>query len=323
MSLQEACKALDIMRDNGVRTLIFSGGEPLLYEHIWDVLSYASDLGFTMNMMTNGTLLDSDAAEALGSFDIPVWISLDYYSEKAQRAWRRGGSFRNIFRFIESHLREVMNVGIRSTVFWNNIGDIKNIASFCARNNIPYVARPVINCKMNVVWRRPSQVDLRDLYAMFKDYRDRGHDFIFDDPPYYLYKDSSLDDVFVAQESRVCEAHYHRISVDPRGNVFPCPFLHTRSLMYGNLFRDEWSSIVERHELFRENLAYNACGDHCWFMRQPFPESDTRFRLVRGCHGSCIAESYWRYAREHNRRLSIEELTLLPLYDTSCPYYDA
>lgn len=317
MSLREACLALDKMRDNGVRTLIFSGGEPLLYEHIWDVLSYADDLGFSINMMTNGTLLDSEAANRLASYDFPFWISMDYANEKSQRAWRRGGSFRNIFSFIEGRLAGYTNVGIRSTVFWNNVGDIETIARFCHNRGLPMVAVRVINCKLNKTWREPSQSDVMGLYKLFARWK-----LDFEDPPFYLYKTRSLDDVFISQDCRVCEAHFHRVSVYPRGDVFPCPFLNSKGLRYGNIFEDDWSVIHRRHQVFNRKLRdAGDCGDHCWFNRQPYDESDERYRYVKGCGGGCIARSYWRYARSHGDLLSIDELDKLRLFDPYCPFY--
>lgn len=337
MGLREACLALDKLRDNGVRTLIVSGGEPLLYEHIWDLLSYGADLGFDMNLMTNATLLDSKTADVLGSFDLPVWLSLDFFNERAQRAWRRGGSFRNMFGFIEKYLMGSMSVGIRSTILWSNLADVKAVASFCRSHKIPMIAMRVINCRIGSSFREPSQVDLRELYEGFVGWNRRYHsNLLIDDPPFYLFKydrvdskgrpDYDLDDVFVAQGnekfSQVCESLNHRVSVDPRGNVFPCPFLATSGLRYGNLFSDDWSVIEDRHRVFRGNLEYNcACGEHCWFLNQPFGEDDERYRLVKGCNGGCVARSYWRYARDAGVKLSIDELVQLPLFDENCPYY--
>jgi len=317
MSLREVCAALDRLRDGGVRTVIFSGGEPLLYDFFWDALSHAKDLGFECNVMTNASLLDGNTADVLGSFNVPVWLSLDYFNEKAQRAWRGGASFQNMFGFIEKRLIDAMPVGIRSTLMWNNFGDVKNIAGFCHRQRIPMVAMRIVNCKVNRVWREPSKDDLKELYQGFA----RWH-LLVDDPPFYLHRDSTLDDVFLAQSGFVCEAFAHRVSVDPRGDVYPCPFLSTPGLCYGNIFSDDWSVIEAGHARFQRGLmSCRDCGGSCWFRHQPYSESDQHFRLISGCRGGCIARSYWRYARENCVLLSLDDLDKLVLYDSACPYY--
>lgn len=319
MTSREASIALDRLRDNGVRTLIISGGEPLLYDHIWDVLSYGKDLGFSMNMMTNGTLMDTRTADVLSTFNIPVWFSLDFFNEKAQRAWRRGGSFRGVYQFIEKSLVPSMSIGIRSTVMWSNVGDVKNIAGFCHRNKVPMVGMRVINCRAGRVWREPSQSDLKELYSFFGE---RG--LMLEDPPFYLFRDASLDDVFNYQNGFVCEAMAgHRVSVDPAGNVFPCPFLSVPALRYGNLFVDDWSVIERGYSKLRSALLRAPdCGNRCWFAHQPFPESDSRYRLIKGCAGGCLARSYWRYHIETKTFPSLDQMDLVPRYDPSCPFYD-
>ena len=53
----------------------FTGGEPFLYEGLWDVIAYSKDKGFKVALMTNGTLLtreDAKKASLLGISDIQV-----------------------------------------------------------------------------------------------------------------------------------------------------------------------------------------------------------------------------------------------------------
>ena len=43
----------------------FTGGEPFLYEGLWDVIGYSKEKGFNVALMTNGTVLtEQDAKKA-------------------------------------------------------------------------------------------------------------------------------------------------------------------------------------------------------------------------------------------------------------------
>jgi len=56
----------------------FTGGEPLLYKGLWDVAAHARQRGFKVAILTNGCLVDGDAAEKASSLKISdIQISLE------------------------------------------------------------------------------------------------------------------------------------------------------------------------------------------------------------------------------------------------------
>jgi len=69
--------SVDIVKNNlfaakklGSRILDLTGGEPLLYEDIGEVLSYAKKIGFFTSLTTNGILFKERVAELTGKIDI-------------------------------------------------------------------------------------------------------------------------------------------------------------------------------------------------------------------------------------------------------------
>ncbi len=64
--------------EHGIRvspSIHFTGGEPLLYEGLWEVIAYSKEKGYGVAMMSNGTLISKDDAEKaslLGISDIQV-----------------------------------------------------------------------------------------------------------------------------------------------------------------------------------------------------------------------------------------------------------
>ncbi|MCX5679256.1 MAG: radical SAM protein, partial [Candidatus Omnitrophica bacterium] len=82
-SLEEQKRMIDHMYGNGVRRLIFTGGEPLLAKHIGALLSYAHDKGMATALYTNGRFLDeAKAAEIMPYVDM-ISFPMDGYDEES------------------------------------------------------------------------------------------------------------------------------------------------------------------------------------------------------------------------------------------------
>lgn len=68
---------------NGSRELVFSGGEPLLYKGIFDLIRFGTDSGFKTLMPSNGYLIDEDVAKRIAESGLKeIFISLDSTNEK-------------------------------------------------------------------------------------------------------------------------------------------------------------------------------------------------------------------------------------------------
>lgn len=63
LDLESACRLIRSARRRGARFFGLLGGEPLLYPHLWELLARFRDC--TFQLLTNGTLLDDDAATRL------------------------------------------------------------------------------------------------------------------------------------------------------------------------------------------------------------------------------------------------------------------
>jgi MoaA/NifB/PqqE/SkfB family radical SAM enzyme len=78
----------------------FTSGEPFLRKNLFEILAYVRDCGFSVSLMSNGTLIDSDMARRIKEAGISdVQISLD--GLKATHEGLRGkGSFSRTLRGI-------------------------------------------------------------------------------------------------------------------------------------------------------------------------------------------------------------------------------
>lgn len=105
-------------KDIGVRGIVFTGGgEPLLYNRLVDVISYANNLGLKCGLITSGqTEFDIDIKKLL-KYLVWIRVSLDAGTPK---------------RYLQTH-------GLKKTKFLNVINFIKNICEVKVENKLKTV----------------------------------------------------------------------------------------------------------------------------------------------------------------------------------------
>jgi MoaA/NifB/PqqE/SkfB family radical SAM enzyme len=101
----------------GYRQLHITGGEPLLWEGLFEVLDYAFLIGYkSVFLNTNATLLTKDISKRLSAYDC-LSISISLEGTKALHDHLRGGgSYRKATKGIENGLKAGINPIIFTTV---------------------------------------------------------------------------------------------------------------------------------------------------------------------------------------------------------------
>jgi MoaA/NifB/PqqE/SkfB family radical SAM enzyme len=94
--LDEAKTFIDDLVEIKIPLLMFSGGEPLVRNDIWELLGYARSKGLKTALSSNGVLITKDITKKIKDLGVEyVGISLDGAGEKIHDAVRnQPGSFR-------------------------------------------------------------------------------------------------------------------------------------------------------------------------------------------------------------------------------------
>lgn len=98
LSCDKFIKLFDECEKMGVFRIILSGGEPLLYEHIDEILMDLSKRKIRVEILTNATLIDDKKASLLSSKNFSVTYSLDGHNAKTCDFLRGKGSFDRIIK---------------------------------------------------------------------------------------------------------------------------------------------------------------------------------------------------------------------------------
>lgn len=83
LTTEEAKKLIDEIAKANFKIMIFSGGEPLMREDIFELISHADKAGLRPVLGTNGTLITIEMAQKLKDSGISaIGISLDSLSSE-------------------------------------------------------------------------------------------------------------------------------------------------------------------------------------------------------------------------------------------------
>jgi radical SAM protein with 4Fe4S-binding SPASM domain len=137
MTTQQAETLIRQVADYGCAVMLFSGGESLLREDIFDLLGFADTLGLRTALSTNGTQLNKDVAKRLYDLGLSyVGISLDGPKEIHEGFRGQKGCFDKTMKGFEACLLAGLKTGLRCTMTRQNIESVGQIFDIAEQNGI-------------------------------------------------------------------------------------------------------------------------------------------------------------------------------------------
>ncbi|MEW6228115.1 MAG: radical SAM protein [Bacillota bacterium] len=258
LSTGEVCDVLDALTRARPRSLVVSGGEPLLREDIGDILDFACVRFEDVVLLTNGTLIEEKEARRIAEAGVKVQVSVESDDAAIHDAVRGRGSFEAAMRGIRA-LREagLSAVEIVPTLTRGNLASVPGIISLARNLGTGYhfsLFMPVGRgaCRTQDLAIPPGEL-LACFTAMIRAPYEAGETRPLggrSEPPVQLYA------------RRGCGAGDEIISVGPDGSVYPCPLMHLRGMALGRLPEDALPDIRRRgRRLVPEAACIRGCSD--------------------------------------------------------------
>lgn len=123
--------------DYGVPVLLFSGGEPLLREDIFELADFAAKRNLRQTLSTNGTLITETVAGKLKALDFAeIGISMDGREAINDRFRGLNGAFQATLRGIRNCVTAGLRVSLRMTVNKFNVDEVPAIFKLAEEENI-------------------------------------------------------------------------------------------------------------------------------------------------------------------------------------------
>ncbi len=272
LSLEEVTSILDEVASRGNKTMVvLTGGEPLARTDLEDMIKHGADLGLSMVIGTNGTLLTSRRVSALKAAGaLGVGISVDSLNQ-AQHDKFRGlnGSWEKTFKGIQHCREQELSFQIHFTVTQNNYTELNDIIRFAHENGARVLNLFFLICTgraQSTSDISPDQYEqtLTEIIKAQVDYpemiirpRCAPH---FKRIAHQLNPESPITRVS-GFDGDGCIAGTHYCRVAPNGDVTACPYIDTPS---GNIREQSFLSIWDNaadFQLLRNPSLNGACGE--------------------------------------------------------------
>lgn len=246
----------------GVKNIVFSGGEPLIYSHLEKAIRLFKD--FNITIITNGYNLNKNWISFFKKESINLRITLDL-TEK----------YDDIFNIINEN-EFVDNVIFQITVYDE---ELKLLQYFLTN------------------WHNKYHLPLEINYSMFKG-KATKHDAIVNNyvdlskfiimrtlmdnfKMYGQYTSLILSNYLNEEKQRngidcsICDI----IKININGEIYPCPFMTESSYICGNIYKSDMDEVTINMNTVKSNLIKKRkdfCDDCKW---------------IHDCKGGCLVES--------------------------------
>lgn len=250
LSTKELKRVLDELREMGVLSILFTGGEPFARDDIFEILEHAYNKNFAIDIFTNGTLLNSDGVLKLKAI-WPKCVHFSVYShipEKHDAVTRINGSFQNTIEAIKKCRLVGIPVKIKMPVFDETANDVPGVISLAKELGASIGISSDITPKKN---GDTTPLIMRTLSKEHNELISKTIDEMIDD----LYRPEQNGK---KHGNRICSAGARMLSINPYGKVFPCvSFPISVGDVRSQDMRDIWSNSKELEEWRQANHIEN------------------------------------------------------------------
>jgi MoaA/NifB/PqqE/SkfB family radical SAM enzyme len=262
LNTAEARAVLEDFAANGVMFVTFLGGEPLARKDIYELVDYSTDLGIYTALLTNGFNVREPKIDRLVDAGLEmIGVSIDSKNEAVHDAVRgMPGSLAGARGVIRYSIRRGLRTSVRIVVTEDSFPAIPDLFRWAIDEGV----EELILLPLFMVGRAAGGVEDRRADIVGKDLfletlrrlQKVGEPLGIEVPvqqslacPQGIELNAPDADLHHAghavgfEQSRGCKVGRFMISVQPNGDVFPCPFVHTG---LGNLrqqsVRDIWQA---------------------------------------------------------------------------------
>ena len=138
LTTSEARSVVEDLADFGIPALLFSGGEPLLRDDVFELMSLSASLGVQAVLSSNGTLLTDEVVARLRDAGVTrVGVSLDGMEATNDRFRGKARAFQEALAGIRRCQEAGFRVSLRFTLTRNNLAELDDIFSLAEREGIP------------------------------------------------------------------------------------------------------------------------------------------------------------------------------------------
>ena len=263
MITADAIRVIDNAYRLGLRWLIITGGEPLLHKGVFDIASYAKNLGFKVGITTNGILIKENVNKIHKSGIDVISVSLDGFSESHDALRGKAGLFEQVkanILMLKTIIGEEQEITINFVLTNKNINDLEPLYDWARTQKIFFDFWPVNHHKELNINMAGDYSMLRSFVKKLRKNRhiSRSKYYYYINTPLYLNGNKDL---------RVrCLALVRNLGVDVNGDITPCCVWNKEKMHLGNAIKDDLEALWHSNEYrrLRVSLYRQGCSGGCY-----------------------------------------------------------
>lgn len=268
LTLQNIKKIILNLKNLNLKTVIISGGEPMIRRDLDEILKTIKIEINPENLVviTNGTIHDYDLLKNIAKYVDVLSVSLDTYSTECEAFLREEDIFERIMEFIKKAKDLNINVSILPTINHKNVDFINEYTKLSKELNA--------NISFSLFTVRPDEEN-KD-FVLNKDDLKKICD-------YYRVNEIKVSDVPLdnSLEGKCnCGTGEHLVSVGTDGSLYPCHMLMEDRFKIGNLLEGDALNLLTNN-MNREYRVTVDGMDKCKMCE---------FKYL--CGGGCRARAY-------------------------------
>lgn len=260
---------IDQVASLGIRTFVFSGGEPLLREDLFDLIAHARSKKLSVFIATNGTLITKQTAKLLRKYNVGAVIGLDGMNPEIHDSVRGAkGVFEQVIKGINNCLAEDIYTHLNIFVSKLNFNEVERIIDFGNERGVfsyfIYNFVPVGRGE-NIKNQSLEGHDFKALLDLIFEKQRQSKSIIIPvaAPEYWaymlqrrkIYNEKAIN--FLSRFFGGCLAGKGFMYIKSDGDVWACPFIPVSK---GNVRREKIYGIYEKLQKVSLNCVKNNTG---------------------------------------------------------------
>ena len=234
LDLEHNKEVINKIAQDGITNMTFTGGEPLLYPNIIELLKLAEEKGIKSKLITNGHILatQQEMREIYNHLD-SITLSIDSIDNKLNEKMGRGyNHFKNIKTVLDSLKGNDLKVNINTVVSKMNITYLEELGDFLKDYNIN-------------AWRIFKFIPLRETAKLNKDmFEISKADFRVNRPLFTSFPNIKKIEF---REENDMESKY--VLIMPNGNVVITE--NEQDITIGNILENSLNEILNSRSMER------------------------------------------------------------------------
>ncbi len=273
LTVEEIKTLIDELADMGLLSITFTGGEPLLHPHLFELMEYAGKKPLTVLFFTNGTLLTPEIVSKLKELHVfRVNVSIDGPDPETHDTFRGlEGAFERTLRGVKLLREAGIPVSASVSVTKTNYKKMRQLLHLIRESGISdYKIWPI---------SFSGRSDEKEIFLTCEEFREvmeASRKFEIEE----LGK-KQKEEFRYSKEAKNCGIGVGALAIKCNGSVVPCPAFD-ESVSLGNVRTHSVKEIWNNSPLLNRLRALNVFETEIC--------KDCQFAAI--CKGGCVADIY-------------------------------